>query len=202
MKINIATLRRTIAKSTVLFEIIKDFGFNAAHVEQIFRAIDNVGAQFYSKTHLILMERHEILIKRKSVRSLVYLQIEMLPEKVMLPKGELLTTILNKQPTKLNLGKSIALIDLSKIILPLTVRNWKEGDRFQPLGMKGRSKKVKDYLRDEKVSRIDKENVLVLESAGEIVWLIGFRADERFKITNATSKIVKIMWTTSLTKKY
>ena len=116
------------------------------------------------------------------------MKIEMLPETITLPKGALSATILKKQPVNLNLGKSIALVDLVNVKLPFIVRKWKEGDRFQPLGMKGKSKKVSEFLRDEKVSLFDKETVLVVESEGEIVWVVGHRSDERFKITKNTKE--------------
>ena len=159
IKINISQLKKAPAKSTVLFEIIAQYGFNSNHVEQIFRAIDNVGAQFYSQNYHILIERTFILIKRKKRLSKVWLTIEMLPENIDLPTKTFSATVLKSIPSELNQGKSVALIDLDKIKLPLTIRNWKDGDRFQPLGMNGNSKKVKDYLRDKKVSIFEKESV-------------------------------------------
>jgi len=192
MKVDIAGLNKATAKSTILYEIIKDYGFNTDHVDQIFRAIDNVGAQFYSKMYHILIERKSIIIKRKSRYATIYRKIEMLPEKTDLPKGQLIATILKEKPEQLNLGKAITLLDLDKIKLPLIIRNWKEGDRFQPLGMGGKSKKINQYLRDEKVSLFEKSTVLVVESAGEIIWVMGYRADERFKVTRETTRVLQL----------
>ncbi len=192
VKVNMVALKSAVAKSTVLFEIIYKYGFNSDHVDQIFRAIDNVGAQFYSKTHHILVGRKELLIKRKKHTQAIWVKIEMLPDTINLPKGALSATILKELPVNLNQGKAIALVDLAKVKLPFIVRKWKEGDRFQPLGMKGKSKKVSEYLRDEKLSLFDKEAVLVLESEGEIVWVVGHRSDERFKITKNTKEILRL----------
>lgn len=193
VKINMDALKNSVAKSTVLFEIIYKYGFNSDHVDQIFRAIDNVGAQFYSKTHHILVGRKELLIQRKKSAVAVWAKIEMLPETINLPKGELSATILKERPANLNLGKAIALVDLAKVKLPFIVRKWKGGDKFQPLGMKGKSKKVSEFLRDEKLSLFEKEAVLVLESEGEIVWVVGHRSDERFKITKNTTEILRLI---------
>lgn len=190
IKIEIAGLKKTLAKGTILFEIIYEFGFNRDHVNQILRSIDHVGAQFYSKTHHILIERKYIIIKGKQTLSPVWLTVAMLPDQLALPHGYFSAAVLKDNPTNLNLGKATALVDLAKIKLPLIIRNWKEGDRFQPLGMKGKSKKVKDYLRDQKLSIFDKELVLVLESDGQIVWVIGYRADERFKVEASTEQIL------------
>ncbi len=192
VKVNMVDLKNAVAKSTVLFEIIYKYGFNADHVDQIFRAIDNVGAQFYSKSHHIVVGRKELLIQRKKSAVAVWTKIEMLPETINLPKGELSATILKKRPATLNLGKAVALVDLAKVKLPFIVRKWKEGDKFQPLGMKGKSKKVSEFLRDEKLSLFEKEAVLVLESEGAIVWVVGHRSDERFKITKDTKEILRI----------
>ncbi len=192
IKIDISKLKKAIANATILYEIIKDYGFNTDHVDQIFRAIDNVGAQFYSKMYHILVERKSILIKRKRRYSTVWRKIEMLPQNVDLPKGQLIATILKEKPAQLNLGESITLLDLDKIKLPLIIRNWQDGDRFQPLGMNGKSKKVNQYLRDKKVSLFEKSIVLVIESAGEIIWVMGYRADERFKVTTDTKRVLQL----------
>ncbi|MFN7013893.1 MAG: tRNA lysidine(34) synthetase TilS, partial [Bacteroidia bacterium] len=90
-----------------------------------------------------------------------------------------------------SLDKSISLIDADKIKWPLELRKWKEGDSFIPLGMKGR-KKISDFLIDEKMSLLEKENTFVLLSNNEIVWLIGHRISEIFKITEKTQNVLKL----------
>ena len=74
---------------------------------------------------------------------------------------------------------------------PLIIRGWKTGDFFYPLGMK-QKKKLSDYFIDRKYSLVKKENTLILESEGKIVWIIGERLDERFKVTESTSRILMI----------
>ena len=82
----------------------------------------------------------------------------------------------------------MAAFDLDKLQFPLILRNWKKGDSFQPFGMKGR-KKVSDFLIDNKVPLPLKNKVLVLTSNNKIVWLVGHRIDDRFKVTKKTKKI-------------
>jgi tRNA(Ile)-lysidine synthase len=72
------------------------------------------------------------------------------------------------------------------------LRKWQEGDFFYPLGMKGKSKKVSKFFKDEKMALLDKENTWLLCSNEAIVWVIGMRADERFKVENITNTILKI----------
>ena len=74
---------------------------------------------------------------------------------------------------------------------PLTIRKWQEGDYFYPLGMQGK-KKLSKYFKDEKMSLIDKSNQWILCSDNQIVWVIGKRQDERFKITEKTNHKLQI----------
>ncbi len=89
----------------------------------------------------------------------------------------------------LNIEKSnkYAYLDADKLQFPLTLRTWKNGDCFQPLGMKG-NKKVSDFLIDKKISILDKQYIKVLEVNGQIIWLVGHRIDDKFKITSQTQK--------------
>ena len=75
---------------------------------------------------------------------------------------------------------------------PLQLRKWKEGDSFYPFGMDGQSKKISKLFKDEKLSLVEKENTWILCSANQIVWVIGIRQDERFKIENHTKHILKL----------
>ncbi|MDD2380236.1 MAG: tRNA lysidine(34) synthetase TilS [Mariniphaga sp.] len=85
----------------------------------------------------------------------------------------------------------VACLDLQKLEFPLLIRKWQQGDYFQPLGMDG-FKKLSDFLIDEKVPVHEKENTWLLCSAQKIVWVMGHRIDNRFKITPKTAVILKI----------
>jgi tRNA(Ile)-lysidine synthase len=82
-----------------------------------------------------------------------------------------------------------ALLDSSKLNFPLTLRPWKPGDVFHPVGLKGK-KKISDLLTDLKLSIPEKKDVLVLESDGEICWVVGFRIDERFQAEAKTEQAI------------
>lgn len=88
--------------------------------------------------------------------------------------------------------KNIIFVNNSLIKFPLFVRKWQEGDYFYPLGMKGQKKKVSKYFKDEKMSLSEKENSWLLCSENQVVWIVGKRADERFKADNTTNLILKI----------
>jgi tRNA(Ile)-lysidine synthase len=192
LKISIVDLMNEAAKATILFEIINDFGFNSHQVPQIISAINHVGAKFYSKTHQLLIDRQFLILIKLEETIAVFEEIKDLNQQVSVYGYNIHFERLPHIPTNLNQGSDTAIIDANKVKWPLIIRNWKKGDRFQPLGMKGKSKKVKDYLRDQKISRLDKEKVLLLESDGKMIWLINYRQDERFKVGKNTKETIMI----------
>jgi len=195
VKIAINLLQKQPAKATLLYELICDQGFNADHVDQIFNSINTVGARFYSGTHLILVERKYLLIQPKTSSQKFYREFMRFPNQIKINENRILfIEELPYVPANKDQGKNVALIDAGKLDFPLIIRTWKEGDRFQPIGMEGKHKKIKAFLRDEKVNLLEKEKVLVLESAGRIVWVIGHRQDERFKLDEQSGQTLRIHW--------
>ena len=89
-------------------------------------------------------------------------------------------------------GNDTIFVDENKLEYPLVLRRWKTGDVFQPFGMEGKSKKVSKFFKDEKLSLIEKEKAWILFSGNQIVWIVGIRQDERFKIGNMTKNTLKI----------
>ena len=82
-------------------------------------------------------------------------------------------------------------LDLDKLIFPLRLRTWKQGDSFIPLGMTGK-KKISDFMIDKKIPLNLKERQLLIESGDKVVWVIGHRIDDRFKITDRTQKVIEL----------
>jgi len=89
-------------------------------------------------------------------------------------------------------SNKVIFVDAEKIQFPLVLRKWKDGDVFHPFGMNGKSKKVSKLFKDEKLSLIEKEKTWILYSNDQIVWVVGIRQDDRFRIENDTNKIIKI----------
>ena len=87
---------------------------------------------------------------------------------------------------------SIVYLDAQKLKFPLQLRKWQEGDLFYPFGMTGK-KKLSKFFKDEKLSLLTKEKTWVLTSSGHIVWIVGIRADHRFKVESQTKSILKII---------
>ena len=138
-----------------------------------------------------LRERGKILvyIKRKQKKS-EYVEIKIGGSGTIDNKRIIINRVDKKIATKSN-NKKIELINADKVTDRFLLRYWKNGDRFSPLGLNG-SKKVSDFLNDQKVSSFEKRKQLVLINNKKIVWVVGYRIDDRFKITDKTRKVLQL----------
>ena len=92
-------------------------------------------------------------------------------------------------------GPDIAYFDADLLTAPIEVRPVREGDAFVPFGMNGR-KLISDYLTDRKVNRLEKARQFVATCGDDIIWLIGHRSDNRYRVTDKTFRILKLSWGT------
>ena len=113
---------------------------------------------------------------------------------VQLPQGSLTFNLKLKPPDTFPKNPNIAWLDLDKLVFPLTLRHWRPGDVFHPLGMSGHRQSLQDYFTHQKLSRFDKDRIWLLESNGEIVWVVGMRLDERFKVTDLTKQCLLVVF--------
>lgn len=189
-----------------LFEMFKDFGFTEWN-----DVVNLIGAEsgkyVTSNTHKLTKHREFLILTEKghtersrsaseksqtvtlsvdaeATRSSVEVEKEIVNTQI----GKL---IFSDVDTKSDNQKHTIYIDKDKLQYPLEFRQWKTGDIFYPLGMKGK-KKLSKYLKDEKLTPFEKENVYLLTSENKVVWVIGMRADDRFKVTSQTNQILKI----------
>lgn len=140
-----------------------------------------VGKQYLSPTHLLVADRtHWIVSENKTPSNNKWL-IETDEGELVFPAGLLKWQTLEiKEESALLPHSNAIFLDIDALSFPLLLRPWQAGDWFCPSGMQGKRKKISDYLIDKKIPRNLKEKVYVLESAGKIVWLVGFRIDDRF----------------------
>jgi tRNA(Ile)-lysidine synthase len=188
--ISILELKKLDSINTYLFYFLYPFGFS--HIKDICTCIgEESGKQFFSTTHRIIIDRKELIIQPISKNNKLEILIEKSDKNCKSPIYLVFTIENNLQIKK---ARTIAMLDYTKLVFPLLLRRWKEGDRFVPLGMK-RQKKLSDFFIDKKYSIIDKENVWLLCSGKDIVWIIGERIDDRYRITENTEKayIVKLL---------
>ena len=187
--LNIQKLRELPHTEELLYELLKDFGFTEWNdVSNLLDA--QTGKQVLSKTHRLLKNRDELI----------------LTEVVINPIDEeyLVTEEGISAPIKLEIEQSIAIgetekntiyLDAEKLNFPLKLRKWRKGDSFKPFGMGG-SKKLSKFFKDEKLSATEKEKIWVLVDKNEVVWVVGKRMDDTYKVTQKTEKIIKITYVT------
>lgn len=181
---------KTETGTLLLWEMLKEYGFNWNQTKDIIAAMNHTGAMFYADNHILNVDREYLILKPSSLKV----------EDILIHEGagtfqrvgEQLHIEALEYQHDLKAKSHEAFIDAAKLAYPLRWRNWREGDKFVPFGMKGH-KKISDFLIDEKVPLSEKEEVSILEDArGNIIWLVGFRVDDRFKVTNQTSRILRL----------
>ncbi len=191
--IDLERLRKAPGSITLLYELLKTEGLHVDQAQMILNS--STGAVFQSTTHRFLVNRDSLVVEPipEPSESVEY-TINKGEHLVIFDLGELL--ISNKQGTRdmFPQTKRLAFVDESKLEFPLTIRNWKSGDVFQPLGMQGKTKKLKDYFTDIKLSLFEKEKARILvNNDGKIIWVMGYRLDDRFKIGPATSSYLELI---------
>ncbi len=140
---------------------------------------------------LVLKERDKIIItKRKSGKKNADKSIQ-IGKSIKVNDKNLSINQVIKSKVKISKNKNIEFISGDNINDVFTIRTWQNGDKFYPIGMKG-TKKLSDYLNEIKIDSFQKKNQLVLINNGKIVWIIGHRLDDRFKITSQTKRILKL----------
>lgn len=186
--INILELKKTPNYLFHLYQWLKDFGFKAwDDITDLLEA--QSGKQIFSSTHILLKNRNELIVKKKELANSEVYTSSTLDSSVNFPLKLTLCNLSNLDTS----DKNTIFVDADLLQFPLIVRKWQEGDYFYPSGMNGK-KKLSKYFKDEKLSLFDKNEIWILESANKIVWIIGHRADERFKVKTNTKTSIKITY--------
>jgi len=191
--ISIPALKTFPSPESVLFELLKNYGFGKEVIRDIHSAMDSQsGKMFYAPDCFVVKDRDEFLLSPvfKEEEKEYFIQVD--DTALDFPLRMEITT----DETTANIDKSsyMACLDYDKLQFPLTLRKWKTGDKFIPFGMKN-FQKVSDFFINRKFSKIQKEKTWILTSGKEIVWIVNYRIDDRFKISNTTKKryIIKLL---------
>lgn len=181
-------LRRYSGNKAVIFELFKPFGITNSLVGDLLKVIEGkTGSLLITESHRIIKNRKQIIVAHSKSGGDETFTIDKAEEMSIFPGISSAKYVAISNDYEIPSDHRTALVDSEKIVFPLLIRRWKPGDFFYPLGMKQR-KKLSDYFIDNKYSVFDKENIFVLESAGKIVWIIGERIDDRFRITDSTKE--------------
>ncbi|MFX0557968.1 tRNA lysidine(34) synthetase TilS [Maribacter sp. CXY002] len=188
ISISIDSLKKLVPLSAYLYGLFSPYGFK--EVGQIEELLERMSGKYLeSKTHKLLKDR-ECLLLMEIANTSVEKEIYTIPDGVMNVKEPLdinFTVVDYRNDNTQNL----IFVDKAALKFPLTLRKWKNGDYFHPIGMKGK-KKLAKFFKDEKINSFSKEEQWLLCSDDSIVWVVGKRADSRYKVTEDTKVIVRI----------
>lgn len=184
IKFKISNLLALNPLQNYLYELLNPYGFMT--VVSIAKSLKGQsGKQFFSSTHSLLVDREYILISKLDVKINELISIEQTTEEITMPINIRFSKTDNIELVK---DRNVAQLDFEKLQFPLILRKWEEGDKFIPLGMKN-FKKLSDYFIDNKFSIFDKNKQWLLCSNNDIVWVVGHRIDERYKLQSKTKKV-------------
>ena len=187
----------------LIYEIISDFGFSEKQIVEVIKLSESDSGKFIDSPtshYRIIRHRHWFIVSPvQSVASGIII-IEEKNKRVAFQEGRieierLQTSNPDKsgQPLKPQTSNSVALLDLKEISFPFILRKWKAGDYFYPLGM-NKKKKLSRFFIDQKFSKTEKEKAWVIEMNKKIIWIVGQRIDERFKVTEKSKSVLKLTY--------
>ena len=180
-------------RQVFMVEEFTSFGFSPATVLEIEKSLfTQAGKVFYSPSYQLVRDREWLMLSKLEDNSIVpEIKIEANVTHIEQPIALKLETLAVNSTFVIPKNPSTAVINFDKLTFPLVLRPWREGDLFVPFGMTGH-KKVSDFLIDQKVPLHRKQEVYVLESNGQIIWVVGYRTDNRYRVGVGCNKIFQV----------
>ncbi|MBO9618620.1 MAG: tRNA lysidine(34) synthetase TilS [Niabella sp.] len=191
LHIPILLLQKSVAPSTILFELIKVYGFSSGQLPEVERLMGSEPGHYVSsETHRVIRDRKHLVLAplRGAEKTRVLIDGE---GQYHFDGGHISILAAAYQGGKIPQEPNRAWLDAKEINFPMILRPWKTGDYFYPLGME-KKKKLSRFLIDTKRSLTEKENTWVVEMNKKIIWVVGQRIDNRFRITDQTKNIIEI----------
>ena len=193
INISIEKIKSLNPQRIYLYEFLNEYNFNESTINSILESIyeKSSGKQFFSETHRIVKDREYLILTQNNIINNNEYHISDNLTSIKFPLSLEMEFLKDLSFIKIPKTKDIAMLDADKLEFPLILRKWKKGDYFYPYGLKG-EKKISEFYKNLKYSIVDKENQWLLCSNDDIVWVIGQRIDDRYKITNKTKTIYRI----------
>ncbi|MGN6601031.1 MAG: tRNA lysidine(34) synthetase TilS [Ginsengibacter sp.] len=177
---------------TIIYEIIKDYGFTAHQAEEVINLLNSESGKYISSsTHNIIKDRNWLIISPQNTLEAENILINKEDKEIEFELGKLVIKEKDSKLFKIPSSNKSVVIDRKEVKFPLLLRKWKQGDYFYPLGMQ-KKKKLSKFFIDQKKSLVEKERMWVIESDKKILWIVGERIDDRFKITEKTKEVLFI----------
>lgn len=192
---SVEALKKERSARFFLVEELNQFGFSPSMASAVIELLNaESGRRVESSTHTLYKDREFLILTSKKVKDDSEILISEDTKSILSPVKLKIETLGDISDVKIEKDPDIALLDCSKLQFPLKIRIWHPGDKFIPFGMSG-YKKISDFLVDIKVPLHQKNNVYVLLSGDDIAWVIGYRIDNRFRIDEQTSNVIKFSLT-------
>lgn len=190
--ISLNALQQHPQKQFMLFELLHPYGCNSAQIGEISKALNGIsGKEWFTAQFRVTLSSTALEIRETNTAIKETFTIERHQVAVNHPFPLAFNTLKNPGLRHLKFSNWQVYFDADKLVFPLVIRPWEQGDRFVPFGMRGH-KKLSDFLVDMKLSIPQKEEVYVLLSGNEIIWVVGLRTDNRYKISEQTEHIFEI----------
>ena len=193
--IHVERIEAAYPRNFAVYELLSsEYGFKGDVCDSICRALTEAvsGRRFYAKEYVATVDRGRILVERIAPDDACEVIVERGAQRSYCGNMALYFESCDIDDIRVyDVPEQVALLDADLLHYPLRLRRWREGDAFVPFGMEGH-KKVSDYLVDRKVSLPEKQRQFVLVSGDEIVWLVGRRIDDRYRLTDRTENVLRI----------
>lgn len=189
--INVPELKKLRPLRTFLFELFRPFGFKENVLEDLVASWDGIsGKVFKSASHTILLDRADLILKKNNTDNLEEIEVFENASYANWGNYNFILRVVEAGGLELTTDRQLAYIDADKLAFPLKLRSWKQGDVFCPLGMTGK-KKLSDFFINKKIPVNSKQLIPILENgSGDIIWIAGYQADNRYKVTSHTKKVI------------
>ena len=190
--IPILLLKKAVPLKTILFEIMKEYHFSPLQTDEMIRLMDSANGKYISSSsHRIIKNRGWLIIAPVNDESATHIVIDNECE-IVYPDGRIQINTKSLEGSEHFIAPpGTEYLDAKKIKFPMLLRKWKAGDYFYPLGMK-KKKKLARFFIDQKLSKTAKEKVWVLVMDSQIIWVVGQRIDNRFRMDASTNKILML----------
>ncbi len=177
--IDIPKLLATVAPETIIYELLRDYGFtNIADIAS--SLTKQSGKRFFSPTHTAIKDRKYLMVYRTN------------GSESACPQADIVIRSRNQHETYPDPTALHVIMDSSVTQKPITFRHYKAGDRFRPIGMRG-TRKLQDFFTDLHLNLREKQEVWLMLSGDDIAWVVGYRISDKYKVTPQTAEVAEIM---------
>ncbi|MFW5753812.1 MAG: tRNA lysidine(34) synthetase TilS [Marinilabiliaceae bacterium] len=193
MLIPVKSIRGHPQRKSILFELLRPYNFNSVVVSEVIESLEGIpGKQFFSKTHRLVRDRYNLVLVPLAENEGDEFYLQNGDKHLEIPFEMTIRVFDRDEDFSISRDSNQIHLDADLVEFPLKIRHWRRGDQFRPLGME-QFKKLSDYFVDEKFSRVEKDRTWLLVSGdNDIVWVVGHRIDDRFKVTPSTQRILEL----------